>query len=281
MLTHLRPIPPFLCFLAFYLLVFQAVVAEESAEVPAAPAAANYTFAAYMGNGLYGTTDSSLFVLNVPTTFNLHDFHHTRLRLSTSAGFFNYGRESIEDLELPDSIGTLTLIPGIEKTFYMSEHHHVIPHLDFGIGRDFSNGENAQIASIGIQSRNYYSTLTSEHVWVNKLLFAGYRTLGRDIKGNYVRLLTGFDYKMPVLWSIQDHPFNPTVYTSLSWDYNGIDYLDKLQSRNPRDFIYELGVSLYTHQPIDLWLTSVHRLGIGVQRTPFGNAIRLILGTPF
>lgn len=242
---------------------------------------ANYAFAAYMGNGLYSATDSSLFVLNIPATFQWRDREDIRIRFSTSAGFFDYNRDNIEDLEIPSSIGTLTLIPGVEKVYKLNHRWEVIPHIDYGYAKNFSTKEEAQVYSTGVDTRFYTRGEIDNHVWVNKLILAGYRTFSSDVQDNYVKLLTGFDYKAGMYLNLKAGMAIPTVYGLMSWSYNGIDYLEQWQSRTARDLTYEVGFSLYAPKPIDLWLTEVNRVGLGFQHNQFGTVIRLFTGTPF
>ncbi|RLU00387.1 hypothetical protein [Ketobacter sp.] len=254
-----------------------AVRAEESA--PKEPA--NYAFAAYMGSGLYGATDASLFVLNLPMTFQWRERKDIRIRFSTSAGFFDYGRENIEELEIPDSIGTLTLIPGVEKVYAASDRWELIPHIDYGYAKNFSTKEEAQVYSVGLHSRYYTKGEIDRHVWVNKIILAGYRTFSSDLQDNYVKLLSGFDYKSNLYITLNAGIAIPTLYGSVSWSYNGIDYVEKWKDRTARDLNYEMGISLYAPKPIDLWVTEVNRVGLGYQYNQFGNVIRLFAGTPF
>ena len=242
---------------------------------------ANYAFATYMGSGLYGATNSTLFVLNIPMTFQWRDRQDIRIRFSTSAGFFDYDRDSLAELEIPDSIGTLTLIPGIEKIYKVNHRWELIPHIDYGYAKNFSTKEEAQVFSTGLHTRFYTQGEIDNHVWVNKLILAGYRTFSSNVEDNYVKLLTGFDYKSGMYLSLKAGMAIPTLYGSVSWSHNGIDYADQFKSRTARDLNYELGVSLYAPKPIDLWITKVNRVGLGVQRNPFGTVIRLFAGTPF
>jgi len=261
--------------LAIVLLTRQAAAATPAKEP------ANYAFAAYMGSGLYGATDSSLFVLNIPMTFQWPGRDDIRIRLSSSAGFFDYGRDNLQELEIPDSIGTLTLIPGIEKVFRLSENWELIPHLDFGLAHNFSTHEDAQVYSTGLHSRYYSKGELERHVWVNKLILARYRTYSSEAEDNYIKLLTGYDYKTNLYVTFKDGIAVSTIYGLVSWSYNGIDYVEKWNNRTARDLNYELGISLYAPRPIDLWITDVERIGLGIQKNQFGNVIRLFAGTPF
>jgi hypothetical protein len=261
------------------LLTWACGIAHAEDTLPKEPA--NYAFAAYMGNGLYSATDSSLFVLNIPMSFELEQRKDIRIRFSTSAGFFDYDSSRIEELEIPDQIGTLTLIPGIEKVYSVSEQWELIPHVDYGYARNFSTKQEAQVYSVGLHSRYYVKGEIDNHVWVNKLLIAGYRTFSSDLEDSYVKLLTGYDHKSNMYLNLKAGIAIPTLYGLMSWSYNGIDYLEKWQSRTARDLTYEIGVSLYAPKPIDLWITKVKRIGLGMQRNPFGNVIRLFIGTPF
>ncbi|MBA55725.1 MAG: hypothetical protein CMK89_14815 [Pseudomonadales bacterium] len=266
---------------ASWLLVWLSWSSYAVAEEPLDKEPANYAFAAYMGSGLYGATDASLFVLNIPMTFQWRDREDIRIRLSTSAGFFDYGRDNLQELEIPDSIGTLTLIPGVEKVYSVNDRWELIPHIDYGYAKNFSTKEEAQVYSVGLHSRYYNQGDLDRHVWVNKVVLAGYRTFASDLQDNYVKLITGYDYKTNLYVSLKAGIAIPTVYGSVSWSYNGIDYAEKWKDGSVRDLNYELGVSLYAPKPIDLWITTVDRIGLGLQHNAFGQVIRLFAGTPF
>ena len=264
--------------LALCAITFSRNIAAQ--EPPPPPEPANYAFAAYMGSGLYSATDSSLFVLNMATHFDIQD-RDERIRLSASAGFFDYSRDNIEGLELPDHIGTLTIIPGLERIFYVHQDFKVIPHIDYGYAKNFSTKEEAQVYSVGIRSRYTTRGKHDDHLWFNSFLLAGYRTFSSDQEVNYVKLLTGYDYKIPKHFLIGNHKIVPTVYGHASWSYNGIDYFEEWKSNSGNDLNYEVGITLKAPTPIDLWITDMDRLGLGVQHNPFGTVIRLFFGSPF
>lgn len=243
---------------------------------------ANYVFAAYMGGGLYNGTDNSLFILNMPMTFDWPNQPDYRIRFTVSAGFYNYGEDQIGDLELPDEVGTLSLIPGIEKVFHINDHWELTPYLDFGWGENYATHESTTVYSTGIQSRYYLAGDYENHVWVNKLIYAGYKTRENGVRDNYVKMLTGYDYKFGSFIPVLGKQLVPTVYGSIFWSYNGVDYKDHWQaSRIRNELNYELGFTLYTSRSFDLWITELNRIGFGYQYTPQGDLIRLFIGTPF
>ena len=253
-----------------------AAAAEFEAEQPA-----NYAFAAYMGSGLYAASDASLFVMNVPTTFNISSDDSWRLRLTTSAGFFNYGGDQIRELELPDSIGTLTVIPGVEKWLLLTNDLILIPHLDYGIAHNFASGDNAHVYSIGLQSLYQFEGLTENNLWINQVLFAGARTFKTGQVDNYVKLLTGFDYSLSSNFRLLDHRVRATMYGSVSWAHNGVDYVDRWRNGAPSDLVYELGFTMYAPRPYTLLMMDFDRIGFGYKDSEFGGLWRLFIGTPF
>lgn len=252
------------------------VQAQEAKDEPA-----NYAFAAYMGSGLYSATDASLFVLNISTSAELEKRKDIRLRLSTSAGFFDYGIDHIEQFKVPDSIGTFTVIPGVEKVYPMSPHWELIPHLDWGLSKNFSTKEEAQVYAIGVQSLYYMDADLDHHLWVNKILWAGARTFGTDKRDNFVKLLTGVDYKTRTYFDFSTARTVLTLYSLMSWSYNGIDYMERWRGSTARDLNYEAGLSLFAPKPVDLWITDIDRIGMGLQHSQFGTVVRLFIGTPF
>ena len=264
----------------FILLILLGTSAKSFAVQPS-DEPANYAFATYMGTGIYGATDSSLFVLNMSKHFEWQKQPDIRFRLSGSAGFFGYDEDQIEELKLPDSIGTLTLIPSIEKVFTMSSHWELIPHIDLGLSKNFSTNEEAQIYAIGAQSRLYIDAENDRHLWVNKILWAGAKVLGSDQRDNYVKFLTGVDYKTGTYIDFAKNRTILTVYSLLSWSYNGIDYQERWKGSIDRDLDIELGISMFAPTPIDIGITDIQRVGFGIQHTAFGSVFRIFLGTPF
>lgn len=243
---------------------------------------ANYAFAAYMGSGLYSASDRSLFVLNVPGAWNIPEHPDLRFRLAFSAGFFNYDAEEILDLNVPDEIGTLTLIPGIEKIIPLSERLDLIPHLDFGYARNMATDEEALVYSTGLRTEFHFNGLTSKNVWVNKLLYAESRTFASDQRDSYVQLLTGFDYSLGRGLSVRAHNVRPTLYALTSWSHNGIDYLDRWQDGVGSDLVYETGTTLWAPKPYRIGLgLEADRIGVGYQYNPYGHLIRLFMGSVF
>src|SRR5690606_14892513 len=109
------------------------------------------------------------FVLNVGTTFDWQERKDLRVRLAVSAGFFDYSVGRIDQLKVPDDIGTLTIIPGLEKVYQYKPDWELIPHIDWGVSQNFATGEQAQVYSLGLHSRKYYPAPLADHVWVNKI----------------------------------------------------------------------------------------------------------------
>ncbi len=242
---------------------------------------ANYVFASYLGSGLYNGTDNSVFVLNIPMSFKLSNHPEYQLRLTTSFGFYEYGRDQIGELELPSEVGTLAIIPGIERAFPITKQWVLTPYLDLGWSKNLSTNEDALVYSTGIESRYYLDGLYEDHVWVNKLIYVGYQTEQSQVRDSYVKLLTGYDFKVAAYIPLMGRKLIPTVYGSLFWSYNGLDFYERWTDNIHNDLVYEIGTTLYTSKPIDLWISEIQRLGIGYQRNPIGDIIRLFVGTPF
>ena len=242
---------------------------------------ANYAFAAYMGSGLYSAADQSLFVLNIPTTWDIPDHPSLRFRLTFSAGFFNYGAEEIMDLDVPDEMGTVTVIPGIEKWFALNSKLDLIPHLDYGYARNLSTDEEAQVYSVGVRTEYHFDGMTSKNIWVNKLVYAGSRTFESDQQDTYVQLLTGFDYSLGNGFTLLERNVRPTMYALTYWSHNGIDYVEHWKDGTSDEMVFELGSTLWAPQPYTFMMMDVDRIGIGYQQNAFGHVLRLFAGSVF
>lgn len=270
-----------ICFLRLFIAISLIGFTQLSLAQTPEDEPANYAFATYMGSGLFSASNNSLFVLNASRILPMDKRPDIRLRLSGSAGFFDYDRGQIGELEVPDSIGTLTFIPGIEKVYTIQPDWELIPNFDLGISQNFATHEKAFIYSVGGQSRYYMDAPVDHHLWVNKIMWAAAEVLGSDQRDNYVKLLTGFDYKTNTYLDLAAGHTVLTAYSLLAWSYNGIDYQERWKGDIERDLDVEFGISLYALESVDFGLFDLKRLGVGLQHTAFGNVVRLFVGTPF
>lgn len=77
----------------------------------------NYVFVFYLGNGFYNGIDNLVFVFNIFLSYEILGYLDYCLRIIILFGFYEYGWDQIDDLQLLDDVGIIVVILGIEKVF--------------------------------------------------------------------------------------------------------------------------------------------------------------------
>lgn len=257
--------------------VFIAVAAV--AETPVS----NYVYANYLGSGYYTVADQQVGIVNIPFSATREGSkpYASRWRLPVSIGSYSlkFDPENIDSTRLPQAVDTLTFIPGIEWIIPYDEHLHFEPYVDLGVGTNFSTREDVLIYSTGL-SAFYKFGKGGRHEWVNRILYAGYRSFSTKQSNGYASLQSGVDWRLPGGFRIGNHDYYGTFYTMAFWHFDKV----KLVSKGPDTVTltnnFEVGLTLRTAQPFDLRWFNVDRIGLGYRFGDGLKAWRLIFSSP-
>ncbi|MCL1139205.1 hypothetical protein [Shewanella pneumatophori] len=258
-----------------------------SALVCAFPVAAetdytHYAFANYLGSGIYRTSGQDATVANIPISFDLQrsDTESLVLKTPISLGFFNFKWSDLPDGELPSSVGTLTVTPGIEYRVKTSDTHEFQTYADLGFGTNFTNGNDVLIYSAGMSSLLDFELGDTSPVWVNRVFFAGYTTLHDNSSETYSAVQSGVDIGTNYFVQVKGVEIEPRFFAAGYW------YFDKLSFATPfEDDVlvansYEVGVTLAFSKPVGWDLFSIDRFGFSYRAGDGVEVWRLIFEFP-
>ncbi|BAJ02897.1 conserved hypothetical protein [Shewanella violacea DSS12] len=223
-------------------------------------------------------------MVNIPVSFDLYnnDTESLILRTPISLGFFNFKWSDLPEGDLPSSVGTMTITPGIEYRIRTSEHHEFQTYFDLGYGNNFTTGTNVGILSAGVSSLLDFELKQADPVWVNRLFFAGYTSFDGKQSETYSAIQSGIDIGTDIHWR---------------WDWLGVDveprvfavgywYFDKLRFAMPfgEDVLVsnslEVGATLAFSKPIFWEWMGIDRLGLSVRAGDGIKAWRLLFEFP-
>ncbi|NRB24795.1 hypothetical protein [Shewanella sp.] len=244
----------------------------------------HYAFANYLGSGIYQTSGQNATVVNIPISVELYknDTETLILRTPISLGFFNFKWSDLSDGDLPTSVGTMTITPGIEYRLRTSDTHEFQTYADLGYGNNFTTGNNVAIYSAGVSSLLDLELRQSAPVWVNRLFFAGYASFDGTQSETYSALQSGIDIGTNIhwRWNWLGVDVEPRVFATAYW------YFDKLRFATPfgEDVLVsnsvEVGATLAFSKPI-LWdWMGIDRLGLSVRSGDGVKVWRLIFEFP-
>ena len=242
----------------------------------------HYAFANYLGSGIYGSTGNTAAVVNIPLSFDLNQDNASslKLRLPVSVGFANYQWDQIPELELPDTVGTMTITPGIEYHWQASDALKMEAYGDLGYGHNFGDHTNVGIISLGISTLYSFGSQALSPVWVTRFYSAGYRDLESDRGDSYSALRTGVDMGMGLGFHGWDRYIDPRVFVAMHWFFNRGQLADELVGALMHDSTLETGVSLAFDRPIGIAPITVDRLGLSYSRVEGENVWRLFFSLP-
>lgn len=226
---------------------------------------ANYAFANYTGSGLYRASGQEVTVFNIPFSYQPKDQKSTTLirwRLPVSIGFYNFDFDEVGNGNLPDEAGTISFTPGIEWEVPITETLTFVPYMDLGVGHNFTSDENVLIYSAGVSSHYQFGS-NNQHLWVNRVLYAGYKGLSVEVKDGYATLQTGVDLRVPFDFSILGHESYITVYGLAQWHFINLEFIVPEQQSTVVENSFEVGMTLGAVKPLDFKLFNLERVGLG------------------
>lgn len=250
------------------LLLFPALLAEaqvSSSKKDREPA--NYAFANYLGTGIYSTSGQDVTIINLPMTYQPKKQGELiyRFRLPVSLGFYDFDFDTDEVGEnVPDSVDTFTFVPGVEVDVPINDQLTLVPYIDLGWSRNFTTNENVIIYSIGLSSIYDFRALGEKHLWVNRLIWAGYETQSSDVTDSFASIQTGLDWRTPWRWGKRGSGSFTTVYGITHWYFSEVDFRRPDQeSDDSVTMSYELGFSFGFDKGLDFSLFTLDRVALG------------------
>ena len=114
---------------------------------------ASYAFAHELGSGVYEAGGHALQVYRIPWS---HDMDGWRLTLPVTVGLLDFRSSDVLQLNMPSGIGSVSLVPGVEKDFQPTGNWTVTPFVKAGYTRSSSVAPDAVQFGTGVRSRIHY-----------------------------------------------------------------------------------------------------------------------------
>lgn len=244
----------------------------------------SYGFATYLGTGIYKAGEQDVQVYQLPFSYSLmdeeNDHPELKLTLPVTVGFFNIDTQDIIGGDFPDSVSTLSIVPGVTAGFQFTERWKFSPFIDFGFASDNESGKISNIYATGFRSRFEITKSPLTIVLGNNLIYAT-QTVddGNDL--DFSTLETGLDFVLPDFNVFDYHLANFNIY------YVNFRYFDNLEFLRPAEHPVEVviqneigftfGIKLFqNYRYVD-----IPRIGLGYRKGDGLAAYRLVLGVPF
>jgi hypothetical protein len=245
----------------------------------------NYAFATQLGSGVYDVSGRTLQIYRLPFGYSFSEPRSDRpgvsLTLPVTLGLLDFEPRDVLDTGVPDSLDTLSFVPGIQLDFALNPHWHFLPFGEFGRAWDLGGDVDADVYSFGAHGSGLWSTDALDSLRVDIGLTYTAVNPQELHKDDVLLLELGVEGRRPLALSIAGRPLDWGVYAlAQAFVDRAEEPLDQSAAQaDPLQF--EVGLTLGTRDPVTVWHIPVPRVGVGFR---FGEELevwRLVLGAPF
>ena len=248
----------------------------------------HYAYANYLGSGIYQTTGQNASLISMPFSYELgHEGKTTYgLRLPVSVGFFDFELADLPNLDLPDSVGTVTFTPGIAFNYQYNKDWFIESYIDLGYGRNLTTNKGVSIHSSGVSTLYHFDIKNYDAIWANRLYYARYDGNGYDAKDSYAAIQLGIDMGLPLQYQVLGYSFQPRIFATAFWYFSEVDFLTpRTRSFDEEDNVtltnsVEFGFTLKFAKTIGYSWAGIERLGLSYRYSKNFSAFRLLFSFP-
>ncbi len=273
--------PIIIIFSMLFSIIVMSVKAEDIEPV-------HYAYANYLGSGIYQTTGQNASLISMPFSYELgHEGNTTYgLRLPVSVGFFDFELADLPNLDLPDSVGTVTFTPGIAFNYQYNKDWFIESYIDLGYGRNLTTNKGVSIHSSGVSTLYHFDIKNYDAIWANRLYYARYDGNGYDAKDSYAAIQLGIDMGLPLQYQVLGYSFQPRIFATAFWYFSEVDFLTpRTRSFDEEDNVtltnsVEFGFTLKFAKTIGYSWAGIERLGLSYRYSKNFSAFRLLFSFP-
>ena len=248
---------------------------------------ANYAFASELGSGIYAIGGRTITIYTVPASYELRAAQPRggrpgiRLLFPFTFGFFDFAPVDLVHLNVPTSIGALSLEPGVELEWWLNDAWRLYPYVKAGGTYASSSAANAVIWGAGVRSDYRFDAFDGKCLWRAELTYAGVHYPENDLPNDsFTRLRNGLEWRRNLpSWEYRGRvlQLGPYVFTDIY--FNAPE--GPASGISARTVQVEAGLMFDIVPGWQIFGWPLPRLGIGYREAGILSGWRLVLGDPF
>ncbi|MCP3982589.1 MAG: hypothetical protein GY716_25135 [bacterium] len=245
----------------------------------------NFAHASFLGSGIYSVDGRLIYIIRIKAALRVRseDVKRWGLRatLRPTLGFYDFKTGDEDKFGLPSSIGSLSLLPGLEFRVPIRDNWRLDPFVEGGPAWEFDGNSVTWIYGFGIKSRAEFSWLGGKLLLFNTLLWAGNRESDIAPRDDFAVLETKVDWRFPIRGSFFGHPtsLGPFGRSEAYFDALAIDPPDGAGIEIERR--YEIGLTWGTRERAKKWKIPIPRLGASYRFGEGAETYRIVLTSRF
>jgi hypothetical protein len=246
---------------------------------------ASYAFANEFGSGIYDIGGRTIQIYQLPLSFQLRDPTPGNappgltFLAPITIGFFDYKSQDLLHLQLPKSIGTLSLQPGVRLEYRLGDTWRLYPYIKAGWTFGTNSGVEAAIYSVGMRSDYLFQAFKGSGLWSEELLYAGVRFRGDVPNDSFTRLRNGAELRRDLPWTIQGRPLQIAPFGVL--DIYLKAPTGPASGISAQTLQFSAGFALGVHPMWEILGIELPRIGIGYRSAGELSGWYVLFGDPF
>lgn len=244
----------------------------------------NYAFAHELGSGLYEMSGRTVQIYRLPFYAPVRNaethWPGLRVTLPVCVGFFDLKASDVEESGRSDDFASASFVPGVALEFPVYPIWTLEPFVELGVAMDLREDRHAWVYTAGLKSVVEPPAGDFGLRVGNRLVYVGAHTPGSEYDEDFATLETGVELRRAVPLHVARHALDGGVY---AMNYLYLEPTELIVNDEPLEVgvQWELGLTLGTRTPVDLWRFKVPRLGIGYRFGDGVSAVRIVIGSAF
>jgi hypothetical protein len=242
----------------------------------------NFAFATQLGSGIYSVSGRTLQIYRLPFSHTIRSTDEgafgVELTLPVTLGFFDFELQDIDDGDLPTSVDSLSLVPGLTLVFELQPDWTLEPYVEAGIARAADVNAHAKVYALGVASLYEFDGQGFDWLLRNDLTLAGVEVRGTSGSDRMARLQSVLTASRPFS---RESGADYLLYALNEYyvDQPGGPVDSAVQ--DGRSMQYEVGITVGWRETRRVWNIPLPRVGIGYRFGSNLDIIRIVFGAPF
>jgi hypothetical protein len=245
----------------------------------------DFGFATQLGSGVYTMSGRTLQIYKLPFGYEFDHAEDARIRVRltfpVTLGFLDFEAIDVVESGLPDSLDSLSFVPGLQLDVPISPDWVLQPFVEAGVARDRTSDLDERIYAAGLRSLYEVARGATQWQLYDELLYANVEQRSLDHSNDFTRLRLGITARRPFDVAGDGRRADYLVYGFSDVFLDTPDSLLEGEEGGGGDPQFELGITFGTTEPRSVWRIPLPRIGLGYR---FGDGLsvyRLVFGTPF
>jgi hypothetical protein len=245
----------------------------------------NFAFAAYTGAGIYTSDTGTVYLFRIPVNQTIvrpeERLMGVRLRLRMTFGFYDFDPEDLIDLVLPESVGTVSMLGGVEFPIRIYQNWTLGPFVDFGPAWDSDSDKLSWVLGTGARSRAHFPWKERRFVLWNELVVASNFADADVERDDFGKFMAELEFRQPIGWTIRDRQTALGFFVKGEWLFNELEIQRPTGEPVGIAARYEVGVKFSTAERERIWRVPLPRVGLGYRFGQGVTSVRLIFSSRY